>query len=226
MDFPGNSHTSKIKEPDPEKSEASERPKKLDPVVTGKVTLRRKTLGARFKEMFVSDGGNFVDFLIETVVVPAVKEMLASAVRETTEGFRQGIEERLYPGGRPSSRTTRPGNTSGPVNYTRYNTGATSSSRRDVISRQNRHVRRSNAIEDIIVGTREGGDRVLENLNALVDDLGHCTVGDLYDLVGEKPRSTDESWGWYDLSRARVLKVSHNEFLINMPEPEPIDNGR
>lgn len=230
--FPGNSHTSRIvnntpdPKPEPAKTEATSEPKKVEKVVNGKVTQRTKPLGSRLKDMFVNDGGSFGEYLVEKVVVPMMKDMVLSIITQTADGFRQGLEEKLF-GPDEQGRRTRPtsyGATRPVVNYTRYSNG--SSSRRDSSTRPpiGRGARRSNVVKEFIVETREDGDLVLEELDAMIDSVGHCTVGDYYSSMGERPHSTDEEWGWTNLNEARVNKISADEFLISMPRPRPIDN--
>jgi hypothetical protein len=78
-------------------------------------------------------------------------------------------------------------------------------------------------VRDYILETREDADLVLEELDAVIDSVGHCTVGDFYSTMGDTPNQTDEEWGWTSLSAARVTKVASNEFLISMPRPRPIE---
>jgi hypothetical protein len=228
--FPGNSHTSRLveKEQGPAKSETASDPKKVEKVVTGKVTVRNKPLGTRLKDMFINDGGSFGEYLVEKVVVPMVKDMVLSIITQTADGIRGGIEEKLFGPDEQSRRTRTPGyGTTRPVNYTRFS-NPPSVGRRDSATRPasgHRAIRRSNVVKELIVETREEGDLVLEELDAIIDTVGHCTVGDYYSTMGENTRSTDEEWGWTSLAAARVSKLSTDEFLISMPRPLPIENG-
>lgn len=234
-DFPGNSHTSRMTEKkdqaqEPEKSKTTSGTKKVEKVVTGRVTQREKKVGARLKDMFIQDGGNFGAFLVEKVIVPMAKDMILSVIEQTANGFRQGLEEKLFgpdENGR-RSRTTSYGASRAPVNYTRYSTSSSTIRRGDTSTRPSYHrspsaVRRSNNVKEFIVETREDGDLVLEELDAVIETVGHCTVGDFYSTMGENTTSTDEGWGWTDLSGARVSKLSADEYLITMPRPRPIE---
>lgn len=231
MEFPGNSINSRIddkQDPEqvPEKASMTSESKKVKKVVTGKVTENKPTLGKRFKNMFIHDGGNFAEHVVEKVVVPMVKDMALSIATQMVDGFRQGVEEMLFgPDGREKrSRTTSYGTGRPVVNYTRYSSSSTvRRSERDRDRGENN--RRSNRVKEIIVESREDGDAVLEELDAIIDSqVGHCTVGDFYAACGESTVSTDEEWGWTDLSNARVSKISRDEYLITMPRPRAIDS--
>jgi hypothetical protein len=228
-DFPGNSHSARISEtPKPASEKSPEENKPVKKVVSGKVTQRPKPIGKRLKDMFITDGGNFGEYLVEKVVVPMVKDMVLSIIEQSAAGFRQGVEEKLFgpddQGNRRRAPTTY-GSGRPVVNYTRYSSSSTVRRSADRPPGGDTIKRRSNQVKEYILEDREDADMVLEELDAMIDsDLGHCTVGDFYSLMGDRPRSTDEEWGWTDLSTARVTKLSPNEYLIAMPRPKPIEN--
>lgn len=225
--FPGNSHTSRMVKNDQENSEDISEPKKAKSVVTGKVIERKKPLGTRVKDLFVNDGGSFAEYLVEKVVVPMMKDMVLSVITQTADGFRQGLEEKLFGPNdqRPRGRTVGYNGGRAPVNYTRYSSGSPMG-RRDPNTRPPGpySARRSNVVKEFIVESREDADAILEELDAVIDTVGHCTVGDFYSTMNEAPETTDESWGWTNLAGARVSKLGMHEFLITMPRPRVIDN--
>ena len=232
--FPGNSHTARVASTDTgtPPSETTSEPKKAGKVTDGRVYRKRKPLGSRLKNMFVDDGGDFITHLVEKVIVPMVKEMVLSAITQSADGFRQGLERQLF-GPDDQGRRNRPtsyGSSRTRVNYNgysngnRYNTGTTM--RRDSSTRPPPNdgvIRRSNRVEGVLVETRENAELVLDDLNAVIDSVGHCSVGDFYAAVGLRPSTTDEEWGWNSLRSAEISKVGTDEFLITMPRPLPIE---
>jgi len=244
--FPGNSHSARLKKQEAsENPEASEeqvgpidsaqkqydenqaendgeaQPKK---VVTGKVTIRKKTLSSRFREMFAGDGEQtFVEHLINDVAIPRMQEMMISIVHQTMDGVKTGIED-MISGNRTTSsgiRTTSHG-TGRPV--TNYNAQyrSTPSRPNDRTPAPRMTIRRSDRVKDVFFETREHGLEVLSDLEDKIAGFKHCTVGDLYSACGETPRSTDESWGWDDLSSARVRMIAAHKFELVLPRPVPI----
>lgn len=234
MDFPGNSHTARqnqnTPEQEPAKTETTSETRQVKKVVSGKVTKRDEPLGKRFKKMFISGSDNFAEHLLENVIVPRMKDMALGITGQMVDAFRQGVEEMLFgPNGRSDQRRTTSYGTGRPtrINYSSYS--ATSTVRRST-DRPERDrgpiIRRSNRVKEIIVESREDGDAVIEELDAMIDSIGHCTVGDFYAAVGEGTRSTDEEWGWTSLKEARVHQIDREgrEFLISMPSPRPIES--
>lgn len=234
MDFPSNSISARTAEkaPDQEPAETQtpSEPTRAKKVVTGKVSEKKKTLGKRFKEMFLHDGGNFAEHIAEKVIVPMVKDMALSIATQMVDGFRQGVEEMLFgPDGKGDRRRTSSYDQNRPrINYSRISSSTRVSRSEDRPSRNDRD-RRSNRVKEIIVETRDEGDAVLEELEAIIDsEVGHCTVGDFYAACGESTVSTDEDWGWTDLRSARVVDCdprsrNSQEFLIVMPRPRALD---
>lgn len=231
MEFPGNSINSRINGNEtktPANTEATSGEQRVKTVANGKTTNKHQTVGRRFKDMFLAEGNAFTGRIIEDIVAPKIRDMLFSVAAQALDGVKQGFEEVIYG---PEGARDRRGRTTGygsrrNINYSQY---SASSSRRRPEDRPPRGdstvIRRSNRVRDIIVSTREEGDMVLEELDALIDNdnVGHATVGDYYTAAGEDTKPTDEEWGWTDLSTARVRKVAEDEYLIMMPRPKPIE---
>lgn len=250
--LPGNSHSEKLRKeqqkagesenskaegpiPSAQKQydEHQENPsKQVKKVVTGTVKKRRKPLGTKLKEMFApDDGDSFSQYLVDQVVVPMFKDMVLSVITQTADGIRGGIEERLFGSSQQSrTRTTSYGTGRPVINYTRYSSSSTNRpSSRTSAPTPRITVRRSNKLQEVILESREEGYGVIEELQAKIDDFGHCTVGDYYACVGITPKSTDESWGWdmpdFD-QRARVRRLASDsdEYLLLLPRPIEIEN--
>lgn len=224
-DFPGNSHASKVQsqeKPEPEKPKtANSEPKKAQKVVTGKA--QKKPIGQRFRQMFASDGQSFGEHLVEHVIIPGIKELILATAFKTLDGLKEGVEQSIFGDSKPrTTRTTSYGTGRPQVQYNRFSSPATS--RPHPPGQAPRIIRRSNVIEDIILPTRADGEAVKEELQAVIDSVGHCTVGDLYSTVDIQPNKTDEGWGWDDISAARVRMLPTGEFLLVMPRPIPIEN--
>ncbi|QAY17171.1 hypothetical protein SEA_MADAMATO_53 [Streptomyces phage Madamato] len=228
MEFPGNSHTSKM-QPSAEEAGAAETPKKVEPVTTGKVTARKKSVGKQMREMFVEEGENLRDWFIKDVFIPTVRGMIVGAFGQMTTGFQQALEEKLTPGERPSI-TRPPSGGSGPIPYNRYAQNQTVVGRSaSATPAYQPRVRRSNDVQEIVFESRQDAINVVLQLEGMIEKYGHTTVGDYYSAINDPtlvPKSTDEEWGWTNLTRARPMPVRGGGYIITFPQPEPIDPGR
>lgn len=227
MDFPGNSHAEKRNVVTPKTAESSnteeEKPKQI---VEGTVTRRKKSLGNQVREIFVGSGTSFFDDLVANMIIPTIREMIISAARQAAEGFASGIESRLSPPG------VRKPNTGTMFRRTNYN-GVSSrppvgNAQRSAMPthRPRPQIRQSNTIMDIDLNSREDCDLVLMELDGKIEGYGHVTVGDLYSLVGETATSTDEEWGWTNISSAQSAALDDGRYRLLMPPPRPIDIRR
>lgn len=222
-EFPGNSFAAKKKNEAEGDAETSKPEKeKLEPVINGKAEQRKKSLGAKFRQHFVSEGEGFLDHIVEKVVIPKSLELVNTIIRQTADAFAQGVEEALF-GGRVAPRpsaTPHPGVQRHHTAYERI------SSPRVVNTAATTHyqpvIRRSNVVKDVVVEYREDAELVLDTLRGVIERHGHCTLGDFYGLVDIKPNPVDEEWGWTNLNSARSREVNGG-YLIVLPRLIPIE---
>lgn len=203
VDLPSNSKTAKPKPPEE---------KKVEPVVTGEVIRRKRSPFARLTHQFVAeDSGSVIEYLVQEVLVPAAKTLIYDM-------FTQGLERKLYGEARPKSPAQR--------GYTSYNTRATTVTNARHIPGSNvtplsRHQRANHDFADIILANRGDVEDVLDRLRDLVNEYGHATVEDFYDLIGMTGDFTDAKWGWYDLRSASIRPV-RGGYMFNLPRTHPI----
>lgn len=215
--FPGNSHSSRVSESDSEKSNESEG-KKLDKIISGEVSRRKKPLGKRFAETFLGgDTKGVVGYILFEVIIPAARDMAADAVS-------QGIERILYGEARSASRRTgaRPGGSTNFVNYTRYSSSGIAGSRReDPRTEAGRRPRIAHEFDDIILPTRAEAEAVIDQIFSIISQYGEASIADLYELVGIRAEYTDRKWGWKDFRGAGPTRIS-NGYLLDLPKTVPL----
>lgn len=220
-DLPSNSNKvgSIISEPEPPAENSTSGSKK---VIQGVAVRQKRSIGTRLKDMFIEDGGDFADQLVKEVVIPKAKEIVLTVIDQTQLGIKQVVEQALFGQIRTHNRPTNYG-TGRPVNYNGMSASIIRP-RADTGSHI-RRMRRSNVPDDVVVSSLEEGEMILEELDAKIDAMRHCTVADLYELAGIEPTGTDDSWGWTNLDRARVRLIGPSRYLIVVPRPQSIDNG-
>jgi hypothetical protein len=186
--------------------------KKVEQVVTGEVTSRKKSLGRRFKETFIGgDSKSVVNYIVMDVVLPQVKELI-------TEAASQGIERLIY-GDNNRRRGSRPTIGGGPTNYSRYavrgNNPIGRSGRED---RQPTAEPRGHSIDEITLATRVEAETVLDRLYDLLREYDSASVSDLYSLIGWSSSFVDQDWGWLDLQGSGVRRV-RSGYALELPRP-------
>lgn len=206
MDYQGNSN--KSKEPKPEKN--------IERVVTSEVLIQKKTLGQKFKDLFIeADVKSVVRYVIYEVVLPAARNTIVDA-------SSKGIERMMY--GENAARARSYGYGYGTQQRVTYNSPISRAfnpmqARRPPSLRPTSQEK--NSRDNLIFTTREEAALVLERMNDIIDTYEIVSVSDLNDLVGIRPSYTDNRWGWVYLGDVQIRQVREG-FLLDLPPAEPI----
>lgn len=211
QDFPANSAKAKARSENPR---LSDQPEKIERVTSADAIQRKRGLGRQFKETFIAGSGRMAfDYMVLEVVIPAIQDTLIEAI--------QGGFERLIRG---ESRTRRARASSiysdNPprVDYSRMSstpyTGRT-------LSRQSRA---RHDFGGIVIQSRQEAEDVIDRMFDVLSRYGSVTVATLYELTGIQASHTDEKWGWTSLQGARPARQRNGGWLLDLPDPEPLDH--
>lgn len=210
--FPGNSHNPTGPKAKPAKAE-----KVVEKVVTGEVIQKPKSLGRRFKDLFMrGESKGAVDYVVGDVMLPAFRNLIVDATSK-------GVERLIY-------GDTAPRRGRSPLEYrqprVQYNTPVDRSYRGGPPGilpgqpplRQPAH-RRPDAGEVILLN-KEDAELVLERLTDIIDTYDFATVADLKELVGLPAAYVDANWGWTSLQYADIRQTREG-YLLDLPQAEP-----
>lgn len=205
IDLPSNSHKSK--------QESPKKPK-VEQVTTARVVKRKKPLLTRVRNRLIVDDMQTVGFyILEEVVVPAVKDLLLDIVTG-------GSERALFGGGRRSSRGTGI-----PSNYTPYNKVSSIPARKAEVRQVSPTARANHDFGEIIFASRGEAEKVKDGLARLLDTYDVATLADFYDLAGVTSSFVDNKWGWFDIRDAKIMRMTASSgggYVIDLPPPEEI----
>lgn len=177
--------------------------KKVEKVISGSATVKRRGLFRRFIDTFFNgDVKDVKSYLIFDVIVPSIKETINSIVNKGTEMILFG-------------ESTRSAKKSGSGTYVSYGSSYRGERERLPSSTRNRMVRR---FDDIRFETRGDAEQVLDILIELISIYNQATVGDFYDAAGITPEWTEDvdSYGWLDISGAKVNRT-RDGYILEMP---------
>lgn len=172
----------------------------------------KPSLGKRIRNIFITgDLSGAIRYVASDVLLPALRNLI---VDSTTKGIERVIygESR-----RASSRNADPRH-----RYYSYNNPIARDPRRtyDVTQSSPSRNRRPSS-EEILLGSNEDAEIVLERLTDIVDKYDSASVADLHELVGLPTNYVDNDWGWTDLSEADIRQVREG-FLLELPRIEEI----
>jgi hypothetical protein len=210
-EFPSNSNVSKninIEERD------------IQRVTSGPATRRKKSLGKKFKEVFIAgDAKAAVSYALVDILLPMARDTIVEAAQAGIEKLILGDYRRYRGINRPPSGPT------GVVNYQRYSTqmGTNSgwtplSSPQRVLSRR---ARSQHDFDEVLLDSRSEAEQVIDQLFEVLSRYDTVTVANLYELVGLASNHTDHKWGWTDLRGAGVSRT-HDGYLLDLPDPIPL----
>ena len=209
MDYQGNAKRDKVQPVTSEK-------KSVERVVKGEVIVQKKSLGRKFRDVFIgADFGSVAHYILTEVLLPAARNTIVDA-------STKGIERMIY--GETATRRRSIGagprvTYNNPINRER---GYLPNSPRSMLSmpdRENRSPRHSR--DDFILSSREEAELVLERMNDIIDTYEVVSVADLNDLVGFPTSYIDNKWGWIYLGDVQVRQIREG-YLIDLPSAEPI----
>lgn len=208
MDYQGNSKKEKVVDQIPDK--------KVEKVIVGEVVVHKKSLGRKFKDLFIeADFKSVVRYVSMDVLLPAARNMIV-------DGASKGIERMMY--GDSAIRRRNYGAGVGPrVTYNNpINRGYRNapSPRPPLGSLESRSAARTNR-EEFILSSREEAQLVLERMNDIIDTYEVVSVADLNDLVGFPTSHVDNKWGWLYLGDVQIRQIREG-YLIDLPQAEPL----
>lgn len=197
MVLPSNSHSAK--------NVVEERPK-VNKVISGNVVGKRrdpiKKVGQLF---FAEDISSIKNYIIFDVLLPAIKNVVADSITNSVSmalfgDFRTG--------------TNRSGITSALNSPTKYSTVYRMGESPKIASTS----RSRFFFENPIVEDKADAERVIRDLQDLIEAQEYATVADMYSMLGVKSEPTYNNYGWYKIGQAKPIPVKEG-WVINLPKP-------
>lgn len=210
-DYQGNQKGQKKKDGKEPKDE-----KHIEKVVTTPVIERPKSLGRKFHDVFLGGSARqAAGYVAADVLLPALRNLIVDIVTKYTDRLVYGENMRRRPPGTNYHDRYR--------GVTQYRPLFQDPRERDRVSpigpprpSQNRH-----EINDVILGSREEAELVIERLGDILAQYDVVALADLYDLLGLETSHVDNKWGWTSLGRMQVRQTRQG-YLLELPQLEAI----
>lgn len=202
------SNSKKSREPKAAKPE-----KKIEKVVTGEVTVQKKGLGRKFKDLFAeADFKGTSSYVVSYVLVPALRNMIVDSAHK-------GVERMMYGESGPHRRHISGSGSRVTMYNSPINRGP-----RDVgpSRRASMEPRTRRAQADFILASRDEAELVLERMNDIIDNYDVASVADLNELLGMPTTYTDNKFGWVYLGDTQIRQIREG-YLLDLPPAEPIN---
>lgn len=198
----------------PDKTAAVTPPKKdIKPVVSGAKKVQRPASKRFFDYLFAESPKDLARKVGRDVIVPRVKAGFEQAFNEFLSGMLWGNGMNRPPSNIVPGAVIRGGG----INYQGISSQPSSMTQaRQAITNQS-----SGNYQDLILPSQEYAEVLLANLIDLLNQYRVVAVADLYELAGQSPAISDNSYGWTSLDTARISKV-RDGFLLELPRPSLI----
>ena len=205
--------------------EPQEERRKLQPVVTGEVT-ERKRMGRYIRESIISDDAkNVGQYIIQDALLPNILRFLEDMMNTAfTSIFGRNMARTVRTAVNDWKGAYRP--------YEKVSYNRASERRGDPRDRMEPgHTiavpRGIDRVSDFTAETRGDAEAVIIDMNAAIEQEGYVTVEDLCDLCRMGPGEfTDAKWGWVDVITSRPFRLRDGRFALNLPKPVPLDMVR
>lgn len=190
--------------PNSDRSRQQSDDKKVEKVVTGNVTTRKKPIIKKISDIFLPDDiTNVREYFIMDVVLPSIKKGLHE--------IGQAVIDELFGGYRPV-------NSGGKVNYGKYYSSDSSPKKTNI-----RKVSDRVEYDDLFFTTRSDAERVLNDMYGILRNYQVVSIGDLYDLAGISTNNYNfNEYGWMDLRGSQIVRT-RDGYLLKLPKAMPID---
>lgn len=161
-------------------------------------------------KFFASDGKTVLRQVLENVALPGVQKLFTDTAKSAIDWLIYGVKG-----------TTRPSGLSN-VSYTNYYDRNRSYSLPTIPSSAYMTKPAVYAVNDVTFMDRGEAEVTLQALKEAIGQYGMVSVGDFYDMIGQKHSFTDCKYGWKDLSSA-IVERSRDGYCILFPKVTPIE---
>lgn len=198
----------------PDKTAAVSPPKKdIKPVVSGAKKVQRPASRRFFDFLLAESPKAMAKKVAMDTLWPRAKAGFEAAANEFLAGLLWGNGGLRPPSGMVSGPVLRGGTA---AMYHGASQSQSITQARQAVTNQS-----SGNYQDLVLPSQEYAETLLANLYDLLNNYRVVAVADLYELAGQTPAISDNSYGWTSLDTARISKVREG-FLLELPRPSLI----
>lgn len=222
-EYPSNSNLSKLKASvpvTPAKPSSEEQRPKAEKAIEGGATIKRKSVGSRFKTIFTGVSlREITDDVIDKAIIPGIKGMLMDAgERALDRMFGSGTGGSRLPNAAARTMVTNVAH----VAYNKFSAPNAASVRPDANRAPMQMSRRGQSVhdfEEIEFSNRQDASLILDLMYERLQEYGSVSVAEFYAWADVRGNFTDQNWGWKDLTGAGPTRQRNGLFVLNLPTP-------
>lgn len=181
--------------------------KKIEKIVTGNVTIKKKSALAKIRDMFIAEDADKVgSYIVMDVLVPSIKKAIVDIIKSSadmifgTKGSQKSSGTTYTYGGTPYVSYSSPQKRPDPVNVSRS----------------------QYEIGDFIFENKSDAEEVIDLLNELIETYGQASVADLCELVDAPYEYAANKYGWKNIHDAVSVRVPDG-YSLRLPKSIPLE---
>jgi hypothetical protein len=191
--------------------ELEKQEKHVEKVVTGKVTVKKQTLGDKVANVFLKeDMSSIKKYIIYELLIPGIKETVLNSLSMAFFG-----DARYKRPGAPSQTTIYRSQTP----YVSYSNQGQPQRAANTTSTMDARYQ-----DNVILETRQDAEHVMDQMIEILNRWGQVRVADLCELVGMPSEYTDNRYGWTDLRGADIQRV-RDGWMLKLPKSYPLNRN-
>jgi hypothetical protein len=177
----------------------------IEKVISGTAKVRTNNARKLADTFFAEDMGTVKKHLCEDVLVPGLKKLIVSLIKDGVDIFFNGRVTRN------DKRDRFAGD------YVSYNTSFSDTRRVESVRTPSRF-----SYDDIVFENRVDAQAALDYMCDLIRKYGYVTVSEMYEMVERTAPFTANNYGWINLSNATIDRV-YGGYVINVPRAMPLE---
>lgn len=199
---------------------ASERPD-VKKVISGEAVRRKKPLGKRLREFFISseDPRSIFEYLMEEHILPGARDVIFDTASAGLERKLYGDSYRPRSGGRGRASGGQSNMFNTLTNYGAFSSGPIGNPNSPATSRR---ARQTLNFGEMVVPTKVEAEGVLDTMFEILSKFEEVTVGEFMKMLGEVPDFQAEKHGWTDLRGSRVVRAKGGGYTWSLPPTEEL----
>lgn len=187
---------------------------KVEAVVEGTATVKKKSEFKKFTESLVTrDFASIRAYVVGDVLIPAGKRAIEELIHMILHG-------------EASRGTSSPGTIASKVSYRSFWDKRDEAMRLDGrgAAPVRPQVRAGYSYDDVIFETLKDAEDVRERMCEMISMYGIVSIADLYDMARiADDNYTNNNYGWADISASRTLPVTGGGYILKLPKAMPLN---
>lgn len=188
---------------------------KVTKVITGPAKTKKKNGIQKFADVFIAEDIQSVKtYILSDIIIPTIKRALYDSFTDGLDMMLNGSSGQRYRG--RSGSGTR---------YSYDKAYSRASYQREERNSYQKSTRSGFDYDAILFSTRGDAERVLVELEELINHYGVASVQDLYSAADLSCPYTYNNYGWTDLRAADVIRARDDDgYYIKLPKVKPINH--